>query len=69
MGRTLIVIGFVVMLAGLILELWPKLGLGRLPGDIAIKGERWSFHFPITTSIILSIVLSVLLWLFGRFSR
>lgn len=69
MGRTLIVIGIVILLAGLVLELWPNLGFRRLPGDIAIKGERWSFHFPITTSIVLSILLSVLLWLFNRFSR
>jgi hypothetical protein len=69
MGRTLIVMGIVILLAGLILELWPNLGLERLPGDIAIKGERWSFHFPITTSIVLSILLSALLWLVSRFLR
>ena len=49
--------------------LWPwlsKIGLGRLPGDIRIQNENGGFYFPITTSIIISIVLSLLLWIFRR---
>lgn len=64
--RILIVIGVVLVAAGL---LWPfiqKLGLGRLPGDIAIERDHFRFYFPITTSIIISVVLSLLLWLFFR---
>lgn len=66
MQRWLITIGTIVLLIGV---LWPwisKLGLGRLPGDILIKREGFSFYFPITTSIIVSIVVSVLIWLFRK---
>jgi hypothetical protein len=66
MQRYLVFIGVVVLVVGL---LWPwlsKIGLGRLPGDIRIENENGGFYFPITTSIIISIVLSVLLWIFRR---
>ena len=66
MQRALIVIGAAILLAGV---LWPwlsKLGLGRLPGDIRIESESGGFYFPITTCIIISIVLSLLFWLFRR---
>lgn len=66
MSKTLIIIGIVAILAGL---LWPwlsKLPLGHLPGDIVVKRENFSFYFPITTMILLSIVLSALFRLFGR---
>jgi hypothetical protein len=66
MGRTLIIIGLVIVAVGL---LWPwlsRLGLGRLPGDIYIKGESGSLYIPITTSILVSLALSILLWLFSR---
>jgi hypothetical protein len=62
MQRTLIAIGTLILLAGL---LWPwlsKLGLGRLPGDIRVEGENSFFYFPIVTCIVISIVLSVVLW-------
>ena len=66
MARLLITIGVICILAGL---LWPflgKLGLGRLPGDIVIELPNFRFYFPIVTSILLSIVLSLVLWLFRR---
>lgn len=66
MQRALIVIGIVVLLAGL---LWPWIGqlpLGRLPGDIVVRRPNFRFYFPITTMILLSILVSVLLWLFRR---
>jgi hypothetical protein len=66
MQRALIVIGLVVLLAGL---LWPwvsQLPLGRLPGDIVVRKPNFRFYFPITTMILLSVVVSVLLWLFRR---
>jgi uncharacterized protein HemY len=66
MQRLLITAGIVLLLAGL---LWPwlsRLPLGRLPGDIRIVREGFSFHFPIVTCIVVSIVLSLLLWLFRR---
>jgi hypothetical protein len=64
--RALIIIGLILVAAGL---LWPwlsKLGLGRLPGDIRIDTEGGGFYFPVVTCIVISIVLSLLLWLFRK---
>lgn len=66
MARFLLVAGALLLLAGL---LWPwlsKLGLGRLPGDIVIRREGVTFYAPIATGILLSAVLTALLWLFRR---
>jgi hypothetical protein len=66
MQRALIIIGLVMVAAGL---LWPwisKLGLGRLPGDIRVETESGGFYFPIVTSLVISIVVSLLLWFFRR---
>lgn len=66
MNRTLILIGLFIVAIGL---LWPwlsKLPLGHLPGDIVIRRENFSFYFPITTMILVSLVLSAILWLFNR---
>ncbi|WP_290637328.1 DUF2905 domain-containing protein [Aquisalimonas sp.] len=66
MQRTLITIGLVALAVGL---LWPwisKLGLGRLPGDIIIERNGGTFYFPITTCIVISVVVSVVFWLFRR---
>lgn len=66
MGRFLIIVGLTIVVIGL---LWPwltRLDLGRLPGDISIQGERGSLYIPITTSILVSLALSLLLWLFSR---
>ncbi|WP_290631256.1 DUF2905 domain-containing protein [Aquisalimonas sp.] len=66
MQRTLITIGLVALAVGL---LWPwisKLGLGRLPGDIIIERDGGTFYFPITTCIVISVVVSVVFWLFRR---
>jgi len=64
--RTLITLGVVLIIAGL---LWPWLGklpLGRLPGDIAVRREQFSFFVPITSMVLLSLLLSLLFWLFRR---
>ncbi|GAB2796750.1 DUF2905 domain-containing protein [Halomonas shantousis] len=66
MSRTLIVIGLLVVVIGL---LWPwlsKLPFGHLPGDIVIKRENFAFYFPITTMILISALISAVLWLFNR---
>ena len=66
MQRFLIVAGVVIVLVGVA---WPwiaRLGLGRLPGDINIERDGWSFHFPLVTSIVVSIVVSVLFWIFRK---
>jgi hypothetical protein len=61
----LIVVGAVILFAGVA---WPLLSryLGRLPGDIVVRREGWTLAFPIVTCLILSAVLSLLLWLFRR---
>lgn len=67
MQRFLVIIGIVLVITGL---LWPwlaKLGLFRLPGDIVIERDGFNFYFPITTSIIISIVLTVLIWFIRKF--
>lgn len=69
LGRMLLSLGAVIALVGLLLvvaEKFPGLRVGRLPGDISVQRERWSFYFPLGTSILVSVVLSFLLWLFGR---
>lgn len=66
MSKLLIYLGLGLVIIGL---LWPwlsKLPLGRLPGDIAIKGANSGFYFPITTMILISVIVSVLLALFKR---
>jgi hypothetical protein len=66
LARWLIILGVVLVVLGL---LWPwltKLGLGRLPGDIVIERENFRVYIPITTSLLISIVLSLVLWLLNR---
>ena len=66
MQRALIVLGLVIILAGIA---WPwiaKLGLGRLPGDIRLETESGGIYFPIVTCLIISMVLSLLLWFLRR---
>ena len=66
MARGLILIGLVLVAAGLLWPLLSRLGLGRLPGDIVIKGEHGSFYFPVVTCLVISAVLSLIFWLLGR---
>ncbi len=69
LGRTLLALGALLALVGVLLivaERFPGLRLGKLPGDIAVERDRWRFYFPLGTSILVSIVLSLLLWLLGR---
>ena len=67
MGKLLIFLGAGLVLAGVFLTLAGKIpGFGKLPGDIFIKKENFSFYFPVTTSILLSIVLSAVLYLFNK---
>jgi Protein of unknown function (DUF2905) len=66
MSRTLIILGLAIAAVGF---LWPwiwRLGLGRLPGDILIQREGFTFYAPITTGILVSVVLSLVLWLLSR---
>ncbi|MCL4693273.1 MAG: DUF2905 family protein [Candidatus Hydrogenedentes bacterium] len=70
LAKTLIALGIVLIAAGLFLYLGGKvgfLGLGRLPGDIRVERDNFSFYFPITTSILISVVISAVLYLLSRF--
>ena len=66
MQRILIILGIVLLVVGLAWPWLQKIGLFRLPGDILIERENCRFYFPITSMIILSLVFSLLLWLFRR---
>jgi hypothetical protein len=63
-GRTLIILGAVIALAGLLIT-W-GVPIGRLPGDFTVRRGNFSFYFPLATSIIASIVLTLLMWLLRR---
>ena len=66
MSRWLITVGVILILLGLIWPWLSKLGLGRLPGDIVIERDNVRIYFPITTSILISLVLSMVFWLLFR---
>ncbi|MBX6376624.1 MAG: DUF2905 domain-containing protein [Acetobacteraceae bacterium] len=66
MSRFLIGLGLAILLLGLLWPVLTRLGLGRLPGDILIRREGFTFYFPLTTGLLLSLVLSLILWLIRR---
>ena len=66
MSRLLIGIGLIILLIGITWPWLSRLGLSRLPGDIIIERENFHFYFPLATTIILSIILSAVLWLLSR---
>jgi hypothetical protein len=66
MQRALIIIGLVLLVAGLAWPWLSRLPFGRLPGDFSVERENFSFFFPLATSIVVSIVISVLIWLFRK---
>jgi Protein of unknown function (DUF2905) len=66
MARSLIVLGLVILVAGL---LWPylsRIGLGRLPGDIVIERGNVTFYFPLMTCLLVSVVFSLVFWVVNR---
>ena len=66
-GKALVVIGLLIAAIGALLLLSDKVGwIGRLPGDITIRRENFTFHFPLGTCILISILLSLFLWLFRK---
>jgi len=71
LGKFLVVLGGVIVVAGAVLLLAARfhLPLGRLPGDFVYRGKNTTFYFPLTTCILISLVLSLVLWLLGRGSR
>ena len=67
MQKLLIILGIVLVAIGLAWPWLSHLPLGRLPGDIIIERENFKFYFPITTMILISVVLSLIVWLFRHF--
>lgn len=66
MAKSLIILGIVIVAVGIAWLVAEKLGLGRLPGDIVIERPGYRIYIPVMTSIIVSIVLSLILWFFNR---
>jgi hypothetical protein len=66
LGRVLMAVGGLVFVLGLVLSLLGRTGLGRLPGDIVIRRGNWTLYFPIATMILLSLLLTGILWLLRR---
>ena len=67
LGRLLILFGVILVVVGVALLWGPKIPwLGRLPGDIVYKSDRVTFYFPLVTCVVLSVVLSLVMWLFRR---
>ena len=71
LGRTLIFLGLLLVVVGVVVLGFNRLNLplGRLPGDFTWRGRGWSLSFPLATSILISVLLSVLLWAIGRLRR
>lgn len=65
-SRFLILLGIVLILAGLVWPLLRKLGIGRLPGDIVVERDGFRLHLPIVTSVLVSLALTLILWLLSR---
>lgn len=67
-GRLFIVLGIVLVIIGIVLSIGGRFGLGRLPGDIIIKRENFTFYFPIVTCILASVILTVVMWVIRAIS-
>jgi hypothetical protein len=66
-GKMLVIFGFILMTIGFLLTIVNKIPfLGKLPGDIYIQRKNFSFYFPLATSILISIILSLIFWLWSR---
>jgi Protein of unknown function (DUF2905) len=71
LGRTLLILGAVLIVVGALLYFGGKLPfrLGRLPGDIVHHGQRTTFYFPLVSCIVISVLLSLILWIINQFRR
>jgi Protein of unknown function (DUF2905) len=72
MGKLLVIAGGVLVVVGLLLMAGSRFsfwGLGRLPGDITFKGKNSTFYFPFTTCVVLSVIITLVLWLISYFTR
>ncbi len=68
-GKWLIALGVLMIVVGLLVMLLGKVGLFRLPGDLSFGGRHWRIYFPIASSILISILLTLILWLISYFFR
>jgi len=68
-GKWLVAAGAIIIVIGLLVMLLGKVGLFRLPGDLSFGGRNWRIYFPIASSILLSILLTLILWLISHFRR
>lgn len=68
-GKWLVAIGAVIIVIGALVILLGKIGLFRLPGDLSFGGRNWRVYFPIASSILLSLLLTLIFWLIHRFTR
>jgi len=68
-GKWLIVAGAIIIVVGLLVMLLGRIGLFRLPGDLSFGGRNWRIYLPIASSIVLSILLTLILWLIHYFRR
>lgn len=67
LAKVMIIIGAVLLLAGLVILVFPRLPfVGKLPGDILVKKEHFTFYFPLATSIVISIIISLVLYLINK---
>lgn len=67
MGRSLVVIGLLIVAVGVFMSFGPRIPyIGRLPGDIFIKKENFTLYLPLTTSIVISVIVSLIIYLFRR---
>ncbi len=66
MAKWLITLGVILLALGLLWPLLARLGFGHLPGDVRIERKGFFFYFPITTSIVVSLIISLILWIFRR---
>lgn len=66
MGKILVIIGCVIVVIGLLMIFKIPIPFGKLPGDISVRGEHVQFYFPIVTCIVISVILSLLFYLFGN---
>jgi hypothetical protein len=71
LGKLLIMLGLVLIVAGALLTVLGRanMPLGRLPGDIVYRGKNTTFYFPLATSVVISVVLSIVLYVVGRWKR
>lgn len=70
LGKYLIIFGILIVVIGIVITFWGKIPfIGKLPGDIKIEKENFTFYFPIMTSIALSVILTLIFWLINYFRK